>query len=98
MGWEEFMVVSEYDGEHHQTSRPQYVKDIKSLRKARALGWIVDQVVNEDRPAEIVERAGGVGVTRLAALVREIALIVRLRLELSRNNCGLALRDRVGPR
>ena len=30
--------------------RPQYVKDIKSLRKARALGWIVDQVVKEDRP------------------------------------------------
>jgi hypothetical protein len=57
MGWEEFMVVSEYDGEHHQTSRRQYVKDIKSLRKARALGWIVDQVVKEDRPDEIIERA-----------------------------------------
>jgi hypothetical protein len=57
MGWEEFMVVSEYDGEHHQTNRRQYVKDIKSLRKARALGWIVDQVVKEDRRDEIVERA-----------------------------------------
>jgi len=57
MGWEDFWVTSEYDGEHHQTSRPQYVKDIRSLRKARALGWIVDQVVKEDRPVEIVERA-----------------------------------------
>jgi hypothetical protein len=64
MGWEEFMVVSEYDGEHHQTSRPQYVKDIKSLRKARALGWIVDQVIKEDRPAEIVERARAALVSR----------------------------------
>jgi hypothetical protein len=57
MGWEEFMVVSEYDGEQHQTNRGQYVKDIKSLRKARRLGWIVDQVIKEDRPAEIIERA-----------------------------------------
>jgi len=58
------MVVSEYDGEHHQTSRPQYVKDIKSLRKARVLGWIVDQVVKEDRPPEIVERARAALVSR----------------------------------
>ncbi|MGX9788569.1 hypothetical protein [Mycobacterium sp. MMS18-G62] len=57
MGWEEFMVVSEYDGDQHRTNRPQYVKDIRSLRKARSLGWIVDQVVKEDRPAGIVERA-----------------------------------------
>jgi hypothetical protein len=57
MGWEDFIVASEYDGEHHQTSRRQYVKDLKSLRRARALGWIVDQVVKEDGPADIVERA-----------------------------------------
>jgi hypothetical protein len=57
MGWEDFMVVSEYDGKQHQTSRTQYSKDIRSLRKARSLGWIVDQVIKEDRPAEIVERA-----------------------------------------
>jgi hypothetical protein len=57
MGWEEFMVVSEYEGGQHQTNRRQYVKDIRALRKARSLGWIVDQVVREDRPTEIVERA-----------------------------------------
>lgn len=57
MGWEEFMVVSEYDGDHHRTNRSQYTKDIRSLRKARALGWIVDQVIKEDRPAEIIDRA-----------------------------------------
>jgi hypothetical protein len=57
LGWEEFMVVSEYDGEQHQTNRGQYTKDIRSLCKARSLGWIVDQVIKEDRPAEIVERA-----------------------------------------
>jgi hypothetical protein len=57
MGWEEFMVVSEYDGDQHRTDRRQYAKDIRSLRKARSLGWIVDQVIKEDRPTDIVERA-----------------------------------------
>jgi hypothetical protein len=45
MGWEEFMVVSEYDGDQHRTNRRQYTKDIRSLRRARELGWIVDQVI-----------------------------------------------------
>ena len=35
MGWEEFMVVSEYDGDQHRTNRWQYTKDIRSLRRAR---------------------------------------------------------------
>jgi hypothetical protein len=64
MGWEEFMVVSEYDGDQHRTSRSQYTKDIRALRKARSLGWIVDQVINEDRPAEIIERARTALVSR----------------------------------
>jgi hypothetical protein len=64
MGWESFMVVSEYDGQQHQTNREQYVKDIKSLRTARSLGWIVDQVVKEDRPQDIVERARSALVSR----------------------------------
>ena len=57
MGWEDFMVVSEYDGDQHRTNRRQYTKDVRSLRRARELGWIVDQVIKEDRPADIVERA-----------------------------------------
>ena len=57
MGWEDFMVVAEYDGDQHRTNRRQYTKDIRALRKARSLGWIVDQVIKEDRPEEIVERA-----------------------------------------
>jgi hypothetical protein len=64
LGWEDFMVVSEYDGEQHQTHRGQYVKDIKSLRKARRLGWIVDQVVKEDRDDDIIERAWDALVSR----------------------------------
>ena len=57
MGWEEFMVVSEYDGDQHRTNRGQYTKDIRSLRRVRELGWIVDQVIKEDRRDDIVERA-----------------------------------------
>jgi hypothetical protein len=64
MGWQQFMVVSEYDGDQHRTDRRQYTKDIRSLRKARSLGWIVDQVVKEDRPADIVERARTALVSR----------------------------------
>lgn len=57
LGWEEYMVVSEYDGDKHRTDRRRYAKDVRALRTARNLGWIVDQVINEDPPADIVERA-----------------------------------------
>jgi hypothetical protein len=30
MGWEEFMVAAEYDGDQHRTDRRQIVKDISS--------------------------------------------------------------------
>jgi hypothetical protein len=64
MGWEEFMVVSEYDGDQHRTNRWQYTKDIRSLRRSRELGWIVDQVIKEDRDDEIVRRAWTALVSR----------------------------------
>jgi hypothetical protein len=64
MGWEEFMVVSEYDGDQHRTNRRQYTKDIRSLRRARELGWIVDQVIKEDRKDDIVARAWNALVSR----------------------------------
>jgi hypothetical protein len=49
--------VSVYDGDQHRTDRGQYTKDIRSLRRVRELGWIVDQVIKEDRRDDIVERA-----------------------------------------
>ena len=64
MGWEEYMVVSEYDGDHHRTDRRAYIKDIRALRKARSLGWIVDQVIKEDNEVEIVKRAWDAMVSR----------------------------------
>lgn len=56
MGWEEFMVGSEYDGEQHQTSRWQYVKDRRVLPKVKRLGWNVISVIKEDSDDEIITR------------------------------------------
>lgn len=56
LGWAEFMVAVEYDGDHHRTDRYQYVKDIRRREMLENLGWIVVTVVAEDRPAEIVRR------------------------------------------
>jgi hypothetical protein len=57
MAWEEFMVAAEYDGDQHRTSRSQYVKDMRVLRKLARMGWIVIRVIKEDRDDDIVERA-----------------------------------------
>ncbi|MGV0794644.1 hypothetical protein [Mycolicibacterium sp. XJ1819] len=57
MGWEDYLVGSEYDGSRHQTERRRYVKDARVMRTLRAMGWIVDQVIKEDRPDDIVARA-----------------------------------------
>jgi hypothetical protein len=57
MGWEDFMVAAEYDGEHHRTNRKAYVKDMRALRKLERLGWSVIRVIKEDRDEDIIDRA-----------------------------------------
>ena len=56
MGWEDYKVAIEYDGEQHQTSRPQYVKDHWVLPQLAEMNWNVIQVIKEDHDAEIVNR------------------------------------------
>jgi uncharacterized protein DUF559 len=56
LGWQEYMVAVEYDGDHHRTDRRQYVKDIRRTEMLERMGWIVVRVVAEDRPAAIVRR------------------------------------------
>lgn len=56
MGWEEFKVAAEYDGDHHRTDRPQYVKDIRRAEMVDGQGWHVVKVIKEDRPRFIIER------------------------------------------
>jgi hypothetical protein len=36
MGWEDFLVGAEYDGDQHRTNREQYVKDLRSGRSSSA--------------------------------------------------------------
>ncbi|AWT51262.1 hypothetical protein [Mycolicibacterium smegmatis] len=56
MGWEEFMVAAEYDGDQHRTERARYVKDIRVWPKLRELGWDVIRVIKEDRDSDVLQR------------------------------------------
>jgi hypothetical protein len=57
MGWEDFMVAAEYDGDQHRTNRKEYVKDIRAFPKLERLGWSVIRVIKEDRDEDIIDRA-----------------------------------------
>jgi hypothetical protein len=56
MGWEDYKVAAEYDGDQHRTDRRQFVKDINRLAKTQDLGWHVIRVVNEHRPDHVISR------------------------------------------
>ncbi len=56
LGWEQFKVAAEYDGDHHRANRRQYAKDHRRLRDVERLGWIVVRVIAEDRPGDVVRR------------------------------------------
>ena len=56
MGWEDYKVAAEYDGDQHRTDRRQFVKDINRLAKTQDLGWHVIRVVNEHRPDDVISR------------------------------------------
>lgn len=64
MGWPEYQVAVEYDGDHHRKNRRQYVKDIARLRMLEALGWIVIRVIAEDKPQDVIARVEAALVSR----------------------------------
>jgi hypothetical protein len=64
MGWEEFMILSEYDGDQHRTDRRQYVKDIRVIPEIERLGWIVLRVIKEDRCRNVVGAARDALISR----------------------------------
>lgn len=70
MGWEEWMVAVEYDGDQHRTDRWQYVKDIRRLEMLKDLGWIVIRVVAEDGSAAILRRVRA-ALTQRQSIVRQ---------------------------
>ena len=56
MGWEEFKVAAEYDGDQHRSDQRQYVKDIRRHELVDDLGWHVVRVVSEDPSSDIIDR------------------------------------------
>ncbi|OMB92281.1 endonuclease domain-containing protein [Mycobacterium colombiense] len=56
MGWEDYKVAAEYDGDHHRANRRQYAHDQNRLRKLEELGWTVIRVIAEDKPEDVVRR------------------------------------------
>lgn len=56
MGWEEYKVAAEYDGDHHRTNRKQYARDQSRLRRLDDLGWTVIRVIADDKPDDVVDR------------------------------------------
>ncbi|WP_123027761.1 endonuclease domain-containing protein [Mycolicibacterium stellerae] len=68
MGWRDFKVAAEYDGDHHRKSRRQYVKDIARLRMLEALGWIVIRVIAEDKPKDVIARVEAALIARGCAV------------------------------
>jgi hypothetical protein len=64
LGWEEYLVGVEYEGDQHQTDRSRYVHDIQRLETLERMGWIVLRVVAEDHRANIVRRVRAALVER----------------------------------
>lgn len=64
LGFAEYQIAIEYEGEHHQTDRPRYVKDIRRLELLDRKGWIVIRIVAEHRRADIVRRVREAMVAR----------------------------------
>lgn len=56
MGWKDFKVAAEYDGDQHRTARTQYVKDIRRIPKVQQKGWICIRVIAEDRDDDVIDR------------------------------------------
>ena len=55
MGWEDWMLGVEYEGEHHFGSRFQIASDIHRLEKVEQF-WRVVRVTAEDRRSGVIRR------------------------------------------
>ncbi|MCP9271892.1 type IV toxin-antitoxin system AbiEi family antitoxin [Mycolicibacterium arenosum] len=58
LGWEEPRIGLDYDGEHHQTKRDQFVHDIGRAELIDSCDWLDLHVVKEHTPAFILHRLG----------------------------------------
>jgi very-short-patch-repair endonuclease len=56
MGWDQYKVAAEYDGDQHRWDRKRYVHDQRRLRRLQGAGWIVVRVIAEDTREDILAR------------------------------------------
>jgi very-short-patch-repair endonuclease len=56
MGWKDYLVAAEYDGDQHRADRKQFVRDIERYAELESMGWAVIRVVAEHRPDDVVRR------------------------------------------
>jgi hypothetical protein len=66
MGWEEFMVAAEYDGQQHRTDPVQYRGDVTRSEYIAHKGWRRIAVLAGDRGPDIIRRVEQAGVPRMA--------------------------------
>ena len=64
MGWPEFMVAVEYDGEQHRTDPAQYRSDVLRSEYIDGLGWRRIRVLAGHRREDVVARVVAAGVPR----------------------------------
>jgi hypothetical protein len=77
MGWRDLLLAVEYDGDQHRTDRPQYVKDVRRIKRIERHGWEIIRVINEDRPHEILAQVYEAWLRRGGAEIDEMAAITR---------------------
>ncbi len=64
LGWEEFMVAVEYDGEQHRTDDIQYRGNVIRSEYIDSLGWRRIRVLAGHRRDDIIARVSQAGVPR----------------------------------
>jgi hypothetical protein len=56
MGWEDFMLAVEYDGDHHRTDRRRFAYQIERAEDIRELGWLVVTVAARHHRVDVLRR------------------------------------------
>jgi len=65
MGWEDFKLAIEYDGEQHRVSPIVFAYDIQRSEDLDELGWTKIRVVKENRAPDVLRRVERVWAAKL---------------------------------
>lgn len=67
MGWPEWMISVEYDGEQHRESRLQYGHDITRSEYVAGVGWLNIRVIADHTESSIIRRVRDAWARRSSA-------------------------------